>query len=319
MSRGRRLIKVVDVEECTLETAVEEFYRHITAKGLAESTIKSHRVYLVFFVKWYGANKTLNSIRTKDLDAFLYYKKTERKNSDEACKTHMNHLRTFFNFCVERNYMMEIYIPIPKVEKKEKEPYSKEEMKVLLTRPQTTNWVEWRNWAMVNYFYGTGQRVSTVVNIKRKDVDLESAKVKLNWNKDKIQKWMPLSSAVVKVLEEYIMISGLEQEDYLFPEYEGKQLKVRSAQDSIADYNRQRGVEKTSIHLFRHTFARDYILSGGNPVKLQKLLNHKTMDMTLHYVHLYNTDLAEDLDLFNPLDNFKRTNYAPTKRTVVNL
>ena len=80
---------------------------------------------------------------------------------------------------------------------------------------------------------------------------------------------------MVKILREYILVSALNDEDYLFPEYEGKQLKVRSAQDSISDYNRQRGVERTSIHLFRHTFARDYIISGGNPAKLQKLLNHK--------------------------------------------
>ena len=80
---------------------------------------------------------------------FLYYKKTERNNSDRACKTHMNHLRVFFNFCVERKYMEEIAVPIPKVESKEKELYSTEELKVLLARPQNKNWVEWRCWAMV--------------------------------------------------------------------------------------------------------------------------------------------------------------------------
>lgn len=70
---------------------------------------------------------------------------------------------------------------------------------------------------------------------------------------------MPLSTALIKVLREYILLSGLEENDYLFPEYEGKQLKKRSAEDAIADYNRARGVERTGIHLFRHTFAKNYI------------------------------------------------------------
>lgn len=111
------------------------------------------------------------------------------------------------------------------------------------------------------------------------------------------------------------MISSLEWEDYLFPEYEkGGKLKERSAQDAIANYNKSRGVEKTSIHLFRHTFAKEYIMAGGNAIKLQKLLNHKNIETTMRYVNLYGADIADDLDLFNPLDNFKRNNYKPQTR-----
>ena len=125
---------------------------------------------------------------------------------------------------------------------------------------------------------------------------------------------MPLSPALVKLLKEYIEISRLEEQDYLFPEYEGGQLQPRSAECAIAEYNRKRGVEKTSIHLFRHTFAKHYIMNGGNAFKLQQLLNHKTIDMTMRYVNLYSQDLSSDLELLNPLDTFKRNNYTPTKR-----
>ena len=187
-------------------------------------------------------------------------------------------------------------------------------MKLLLAKPKTNNWVEYRAWVMVNYFFSTGQRLSSVLNIKVEHLDLANSRVKLIWNKDKIAKWMPLSTALVRVLREYIEVSDLQEQDYLFPEYEGKQLKNRSAEDAIADYNRARGVEKTSIHLFRHTFAKNYIMNGGSPVKLQKLLNHKTMDMTMNYVNLYGNDISSDLDLFNPLDNFKKNNYTPTVR-----
>ena len=125
---------------------------------------------------------------------------------------------------------------------------------------------------------------------------------------------MPLSAAIVKILREYIDISALQEEDYLFPEYEGKQLKKRSAEDAIAKYNQSRGVERSGIHLFRHTFAKNYIINGGNPAKLQKLLNHKTIEQTMKYVNLYGNDVAGDLELFNPLDNFKRNNYKPNKQ-----
>ena len=232
-------------------------------------------------------------------------------------RTNMVHIRRFLNFCASRDYMEKVEVTIPKVEKTIKEPYSDEDMRKLLARPKSREWIDWRNWAMVNYFYATGQRLSTVLNIKLEHLDLKNARVKLEWNKDKIQKYMPLSSAIIKVLQEYLDLSGLNEQDYLFPECMGKQFSKRGAEDSIADYNRSRGVYKTSIHLFRHTFAKTYIMNGGNPVKLQKLLNHKTLEMTMKYVNLYASDISDDLDLFNPLDNFKRTNYTPTQRRYV--
>lgn len=317
MARGKQIVHVEVLDECRIQRAAEEFFVNNKVKGLAEATQKAYKNYVCDFMHWLDTYVTENillvEITSDILDEFLVYKDNKGvKKVSQA--TIMNHLRRFFRFCHSRNYMNEIELTIPKYEKEMKEPYTAEELKLLLVRPKSTNWVEWRNWCMVNYFLATGQRLSTVLNIKRKDIDLENSTVKLAWNKDKIQKVMPLSSAIVKILQEYIKMSALDMEDYLFPEYEGKQLKKRSAEDAIADYNKIRGVEKTSIHLFRHTFAKEYILNGGNPAKLQKLLNHKTIEMTMKYVNLYSNDISKDLDLYNPLDNFHKNNYIPKKR-----
>ncbi|MBQ8518935.1 MAG: tyrosine-type recombinase/integrase [Agathobacter sp.] len=317
MPRGRKIIKTVEIEERTIRDAAEEFFENNRVKGLAKATQKGYQDYVNAFIKWVGEETILSDITLRTMDKYMLYCE-DRGNKAVSVATIMVHLRRFFKFCNSRGYMEQLEITIPKFETELKEPYSDEEMKLLLEKPKSDNWVELRNWCMINYFFATGQRLSTVLNIKVKDLDLLSAKVKLVWNKDKIQKYMPLSSAIIKILQEYISISALHDEDYLFPEYEGKKLRVRSAEDSIAEYNRKRGVEKTSIHLFRHTFAKNYIIAGGNPVKLQHLLNHKTIDMTMKYVNLYGTDIAADLDMFNPLDNFKRKNYTPTKRKIVN-
>ena len=316
MQRGRKIIKTIEIEECTIRIGAEEFFEHNRVKVLSKATQRGYKDYVNAFIKWLGEETLLADVTPRTMDKYILYNES-KGNKAVSIATTMTHLRRFFKFCNSRGYMEKIEITIPKYETELKEPYTDEEMKLLLEKPTSTNWVELRNWCMINYFFATGQRLSSVLNIKVKDLDLLSGKVKLTWNKDKIQKYMPLSSAIVSILREYIYISALESEDYLFPEYEGKQLKARSAEDSIADYNRKRGVEKTSIHLFRHTFAKNYIIAGGNPVKLQHLLNHKTIEMTMKYVNLYGTDIATDLDLFNPLDNFKRNNYTPTKRIKV--
>ena len=317
MSRGRKITKTIELEVCTLRESAEDFYRHNRIKGLSKTTQTSYKGYVELFIKWCGENTGTDEITTRKLDEYMEYIEDKGTNQPISIQTNMVHIRRYLNFCASRGFMETVEVTIPKVEKIIKEPYTDEEMRKLLARPKTKEWVDWRNWAMVNYFFSTGQRLSTVINIKLEHLDLNNARVKLEWNKDKIQKYMPLSSALVKVLREYIDLSGLEEEDYLFPECMGKQLKRRSAEDAIADYNRERGVRKTSIHLFRHTFAKNYILNGGNPVKLQKLLNHKTLEMTMRYVNLYASDIHNDFDVYNPLDNFSRGSHTPTPRRVV--
>lgn len=317
MSRGRKITKTIEIEVCTLRQSAEEFYRHNRVKGLSKATQQGYREYVENFIKWCGEDTGTDEVTTKKLDKYMQSIEEKGTNKPISIKTNMVHIRRFLNFCASRDYMEKVEVTIPKVEKTIKEPYTEEEMRKLLARPKSKEWVDWRNWAMVNYFFSTGQRLSTVLNIKLEHLDLKNARVKLEWNKDKIQKYMPLSSAIIKVLREYIDLSGLEEQDYLFPECMGKQFTSRGAEDAIAEYNRNRGVKKTSIHLFRHTFAKNYIMNGGNPVKLQKLLSHKTLEMTMKYVNLYASDVSNDLDLFNPLDNFKRANYTPTQRRIV--
>ena len=70
----------------------------------------------------------------------------------------------------------------------------------------------------------------------------------------------------------------------------------------LASYNRSKGVEKTSAHLYRHTFAKKWILNGGDIFRLQKILGHSDLTVVKEYVQMFGQDLAIDFDKFNPLD-----------------
>ena len=97
-------------------------------------------------------------------------------------------------------------------------------------------------------------------------------------------------------------IRGGELDDYLFPNENGTQLTENGLRCSIANYNKKRGVQKTSIHLFRHTFAKKYLVDcGGNAFTLQRLLGHSTLDMTKHYCAIFDADIVRNYDNFSPL------------------
>jgi len=57
--------------------------------------------------------------------------------------------------------------------------------------------------------------------------------------------------------------------------------------------------------LYRHTFAKQWILNGGYIFRLQKILGHSDLTVVKEYVHMFSNDLAIDFDKFNPLDNLK--------------
>lgn len=295
MPRGRTLYTPIRYS-FNIEEAAAEFFKHQEARNLSPHTQKTY----YYIIKDYVLN--FRELNPRTIDTYIILKQKQGLQLT-TINTNLKHLRTFINFCGKRGYCAAFKIDFPKVEQTVKEPYTREEMKSLLQRPRSSRWIEWRNWAMINYFYATGQRLSTVLSITVADLDFTNKRVFLRHNKDNIQKYMPLSTALCGILQEYIALSRLQNDDFLFPEYEGKQLSSRGAQDSIAAYNKSRNVSKHSIHLFRHTFAKEYIMNGGNPAKLQRLLNHKTIDMTMRYVNLYSTDISDDFDLFNPLDN----------------
>ena len=138
------------------------------------------------------------------------------------------------------------------------------------------------------------------------NADLESLVIYLRHTKSKKSQVIPLCSELCGILKEYMRIRGGSDNDYLFPNENGEQLKEYGLRSSIARYNKRHGVEKTSIHAFRHTFARKYLVDcGGNAFTLQRLLGHSTLDMTKHYCAIFDADIAKNYDRFSPLAQMK--------------
>jgi len=69
-------------------------------------------------------------------------------------------------------------------------------------------------------------------------------------------------------------------------------------------YNKNRGVATTGIHRYRHTFAKQWILNGGNVVTLSRLLGHSSLAITQNYINLLVSDLAEEVENIDLVNKF---------------
>ena len=64
------------------------------------------------------------------------------------------------------------------------------------------------------------------------------------------------------------------------------------------------GVKEIRFLRYRHTFAKQWIINGGNVVSLSKLLGHSSLDITQNYINLLVSDIAKQVDELNVLDKF---------------
>ena len=288
----------------SFENAKAAFIKFCKLKNLTERTIEFYEEDLMYLQNYVNA-KYLDEITQETLDDFIL-EELDKGRRTTTLNTRLRGLRVFFKFCAEREYMEELSIKLLKDDAELKEPYTDAELLKLLARPKSNRWAEYRSWAMINYLVATGNRARTIVNIKISDVNFDENTIHLRAMKNRHQQIIPLSPALKEVLEEYLSAWKWSFDDYLFPSSSGGQLATTSFQQAIRKYNAERGVSKTSIHLFRHTFAKNFILAGGGLVQLQMLMGHSTLDMTRHYVNLYGADLGKDFERLNPLDNIKR-------------
>jgi integrase/recombinase XerD len=146
-------------------------------------------------------------------------------------------------------------------------------------------------------------------------VYLDTRQIILRHNKNGKIQTVPLCSLMVSILREYMAIRGGKPEDYLFCNQYGEMLSQNALRLAIAHHNKSRGVEKTSAHLYRHTFARKYLVDcGGDALMLQKILGHSTLKMTKHYCAIYDADIAKDYDRFSPLAQMNQPKEKIKKR-----
>ena len=304
--RRTKILNPVEVRRTTYTEAQNAFIKHCRLKNLRPQTVKYYTEDLTYFHAQTPV-KYVDEITQDVFDGFIL-KELDAGKKTTSLNTRIRGLRVFFSFCAEREYMKPIEPKLMKVDEEIKEPYTDAELRRLLKKPTSNRWTEWRTWASINYLVSTGNRVSTVINMKISDIDFDNMTIHLKQVKNRHQQIVPLSPALKEVLCDYLKTWDWTPDDYLFPSYEGGCLTVRSFQGAIGRYNISRGVTKTSCHLFRHTFAKNFILAGGGMIQLQALLGHSTMDMTRHYVNIYGLDLQRDFERLNPLDTFmKRT------------
>jgi len=290
----------------TVAEALEHFVRKCTVRNLSKTTVEMYQIRNKAFQVFLNDETTLISSVNKDMvDEYTLFLKESGTRGDITVNSHLRDLRVFLYFCMDEGHLPTFKIKLPKVDKPLKETYTDTELQTLLKKPnvKTCDFTEYKIWVLTNYLMGTGNRISSSLNIKINDLDFENALIQVNKTKNRKAQIIPMSATLASVLKEFLVYRKGESGDFLFCNTYGEKGDTRTYQEMLSRYNKNRGIAKTSAHLYRHTFAKKWILNGGDIFRLQKILGHSDLSMVREYVNMFGNEISLDFNRFNPLDN----------------
>lgn len=301
----KKIRVISQTDNPTIERVIEEFNSSCELRGLSPRTVENYETTLDLFYTFLKAN---DIIYPKDVDIqvvenFVVYLKSQ-KLKDSTINYYLRNIRVFLKWCEDRELMKRVKVKELKIDTPIKETYTQEELRTLLRKPsKPKSFLDFQTWAVENFLYATGARIGVLPTIHIEDLDFKNKTISITRTKNRKGMVVPMSNALKKVLLEFLKVRKGEPTDFLFCNAYGGATSVRALQGQIYDYNLDHGITKTSAHLFRSSFAKAYILNGGDAFRLQKLLGHAHISTTQIYVNMFSTDLQKDYDKFNPLDN----------------
>ena len=309
-------LKMAKHNSITFEEGCNKYLEYCRQRNLRQGTINHYRQSYVQFFKFFEPDTPIEEI---DEDAYKRYVLHLRStlNNDVSINSYLRDFITTMHYLMNEGYIQSYKMQAIKVDKSHIETYNEQELLLLLKKPniKKCSFIEYQAWVMTNFLFSTAVRQRSLMFIKVKDIDFDNNVVYVNVTKNRKPLIVPLNQTMVNILREYLKYRNHKtDDDYLFCNVFGQQLVKSTCYHMLYEYNKRRGVETTGIHRYRHTFAKQWILSGGNVVSLSQLLGHSSLEITQNYIHLLVSDVAKQVDEINVLDKFYSRTHISLKK-----
>ncbi len=306
-----------------LGNLVQGFKLSCQTEGKSPKTIEWYLAFIGRFIGFLKSNEmptSLEMIQRAHIRAFIQYLQTEAKTpyrgkplSTATVQGYVRSLKAFFAWVVREEYL-EVNpmskIPVPRGTIKVLDTFSREQITGMLEVCQRNGDIGYRNMMIILLFLDTGLRASELTSISLDDINLEDGLIKIRRAKGNKERQVPIGSLVQKSLWKYI---NRYRPKPITPEVRqlflgdcGIPLSMSGLQQMVRRYGQYAGIGgvRCSCHTFRHTFAKNYILNGGDIFSLQKILGHSSLASVRTYLNLFAADIKRQHQHFSPVNNF---------------
>ena len=273
---------------------LEEYLKYLKyQKNYSQETIDSYEEDLVEFFDFIdGLDINILKVKYEDIRDYLKYL-DDKKNKATTVSRKLSSLRGFYKFLINRDYVKNnpfTLIKTPRKEKKLPRFFYYNELEEMFDSIDISNALGQRNRLILEVLYASGVRVSELVNIKIKDIDLKNKSITV-FGKGKKTRIVYFGLPCKEKIERYLSIRNSDSE-YLLLNKRGNKLSDRSVRTIFEDIIKKNHLDITfSPHTLRHTYATHMLNEGMDVRSVQELLGHSSISTTGIYTHVSNEQL----------------------------
>ncbi len=314
------------------ETLIEAYIQDHIGGNHSDKTVEWHQTalgLLHLFLKEELDITQVDEVEADDISAWFAHLRTTpgargKVRSERTIQTYARSARAFFHWLIRRGTLEQNpfdRVVFPKVGRPLIQTITTEEFEKLLLAcappHETGPFAERaavRNRAILWLLYDTGIRVSELINLQLDDVDRKKGVVTV-MGKGSKERRIALGQNCLRNLsyyldkhrpdEEELADWGSAGEDHVFLS-ETRQPLTKNGMEMLFKRLKERaGIQgkRISPHIFRHTFAMNYLIKSNDPFSLQELLGHEDLTTVLNYIHMNDTVLQEQKRKYSPGDH----------------
>ena len=289
---------------------IEEFLHYLTVeRGLAKNSVLAYGHDLTKFLRFMNLKaRSARQIRQGEVDEFARRLSQDGLSARSIARA-LNTVRMFYRFLVAEKVVTDdptALVRSPRTLKSLPRYLTLEEVDRLLGSPDTGTPLGLRDAAMVELLYATGLRVSELVSLRLRDINLGAGYLRCVGKGSK-ERLVPMGRQASQKLRAYLdggrpqIVSGSGGHPALFLNSRGRGLSRQGFWKILKRYGRTVGLRgKLSPHVLRHSFATHLLERGADLRSVQMMLGHADISTTQIYTHINRERLRKIYRDFHP-------------------
>lgn len=229
--------------------------------------------------------------------------------SSNSVARNFSAVRGFHKYLINEGRAQEdagLLLETPHLKRKLPEVLSVEEISRILEAPDTELPLGIRDRAILEVFYGSGLRVSEVINLKLDNLLSDESLLRV-FGKGSKERIVPLGDEAMYWLKIYLgrtrpgLSCGLDSKNHIFLNRFGKPFSRMGVWKIVRKYVLAANISKRIYpHIFRHSFATHLLENGADLRAVQEMLGHSDISTTQIYTHITGSYLKEVHKSFHP-------------------
>lgn len=285
--------------------AIERYLQFLQVeKGLGKDTLGSYKEDLSLFFRYLKGKNDTEELLGSDIKDYLLTLAEDGKSASTILRR-MASIKGFYLFLLEEG-IIDVEIPsfeAPKLPKRLPMVMSEEEVNNLLDAPDLKKESGVRDRAMLEVIYGSGLRVSELLDLKFSNVNFRSGLITIV-GKGKKERSVPIGEFALSYLLSYV--NGARKANkgasssYIFLNKSGKPLSRIYFFKAIKSYGAKAGIETNiSPHTLRHSFATHLLEHGAELKAVQEMLGHSKISTTQIYTSVSSRRIMSAYDKYS--------------------